>query len=656
MFKIFGKELEATKGKLEALSQAEIEYLQELENLKATLAEKNGQLESAKTELKALTLELTSLKKQSSSEIDIKAKAIGKLEKDLEKQSKENALIIVKTSALQEDFKALNKKLQAQEKQTTGDLIAKDKMIAKLEKDLEKLVKEKLSLTVDLAAMKESRDKARSDNTLNYENFVKVKASRDKALEENKTNFSNFEKAKLARDRFKIRIKDMSLEKDLLLMQLHHVKEDSAQYYAENERLQQINNALSAKQSRLIERMPNYVDFGGLSIVSVDASSDIPQVVWRVTDFSKANIVLSEFYFATTMQDGFPGIALLDVPNQKIEQDKLFIPGVITKSIPQVEIFRNFSALEWQQIYASTTVLEQLIVSKTPEKVVNLNGVENFDLSFWKNSFQNLIVDIRKLPQVMRYNQIKLKREVQNPDYEHLWIEFYGVEFGEYQKPKLELRIGASLIEVNGFSKYPKFELPLIDGKHKPFESWFAESRDDYGNKFELRFSLEKQVFDIGTWQKLTEADRRVMQALLFSLPAALTKLANNKISIIRQWSVWIDFVKASLLVMQKQAGVIPKEVSKMTPAPALARNSVAPEKSAGMPDVERRANPRRESAYTPRVSEKKSKVTVLAVDSESGRRRSDQLRPVPTKKVVVKKSITNKAGGGSKKQVASSS
>lgn len=659
IFKIFGKELEETKGRLEALSQAENEHLQELSKLKAILAEKDASLDSGQQELKALNLELSGLRKQSASEIDANAKKITKLENDLEKLNKEKNALTSSTTQLQDELKALNKKILAQEKQTATDLAAKDKITAKAEKELEKLATEKAKLVINLSTMKEARDKARADNTLNYENFVKVKASRDKALEESKTNFTNFEKAKLARDRFKLRIKDMSSEKDLLLMQLHQIKEDSALYFAENERLQQINKALSAKQSRLIERMPNYVDFGGLSIISADASSDIPQVVWKVTDFSKANVVLSEFYFSTTMQDGLSGIALLDSSNQPIDQNTLFIPGIITKSAPQVEIFRNFSALEWQQIYGAITVLEQLIISKTPNTVVNLNGVENFDLSFWRNSFQNLIVDIRKLPPVMRYNQIKLKREVQNPDYEHLWIEFYGVEFGDYQIPKLELRIGASLIEANGFSKYPKFELPLIDGKHKPFESWFAESRDDYGSKFELRFSLEKQVFDIGTWQKLAEADRRVLQALLFSLPAALTKLANNKISIIRPWGVWIDFVKASLVVMQKLAGVIPKDVTKMAPAAAIPM--MAPrDTSIGNPIAERRAVPRSPSAASPRKSVGKSKVTVLTVNTESGRRLSDQLKPVPTKKVPAKKPNTikasTKASDSPKKPLVSSS
>lgn len=660
MFKIFGKELEETKGRLEALSQVENEHLQELSKLKALLVESDFQLEAAKKETKSLNLELTSLKKQSRSEIESNAKAITKLEKELEKLNKEKTTLAATVIQAQDELKTINKKLPAQENQSAADLAAKDKIISKSEKDLEKLTKEKEGLTAELAVTKEARNKARADNTLNYDNFVKVKASRDKALEESKTNFTNFEKAKLARDRFKLRIKDMSSEKDLLLMQIHQIKEDSALYFAENERLQQINKALSAKQSRLIERMPNYVDFGGLSIISVDASSDIPQVLWKVTDFSKANVVLSEFYFSTTMQDGLSGIALLDSPNQPIDQNTLFIPGIITKSALQVEIFRNFSALEWQQIYGAITVLEQLIISKTPNTVVNLNGVENFDLSFWRNSFQNLIMDIRKLPPVMRYNQIKLKREVQNPDYEHLWIEFYGVEFGDYQIPKLELRIGASLIEANGFSKYPKFELPLIDGKHKPFESWFAESRDDYGSKFELRFSLEKQVFDIGTWQKLAEADRRVLQALLFSLPAALTKLANNKISIIRPWGVWIDFVKASLVVMQKLAGVIPKEVTKMAPAASIPM--MAPrDTSTGNPIAERRAVPRSPSSASPRKSVGKSKVTVLTVNTESGRRLSDQLKPVPTKRVPAKKASTTKASttkasNSSKKILVSSS
>jgi two-component system chemotaxis sensor kinase CheA len=76
-------------------------------------------------------------------------------------------------------------------------------------------------------------------------------------------------------------------------------------------------------------------------------------------------------------------------------------------------------------------------------------------------------------------------------------LEFYGLNFGANYWNKFEIRLGAALIEEGVFSQYPKFEIPLIEGKIKPFDSWFEESKDDSGPKLELRFSLEKNVFDI---------------------------------------------------------------------------------------------------------------------------------------------------------------
>ena len=174
MFKIFGKELEETKGRLEALSQAENEHLQELSKLKALLVESDSQLGAAQKEIKSLDQELSSLKKQSSSEIENNAKAIAKLEKELEKLNKEKATLAATVIQAQDELKTLNKKLPAQEKQAVADLAAKDKIILKSEKDLEKLTKEKESLLAELVVMKEARTKALADNTLNYDNFVNL--------------------------------------------------------------------------------------------------------------------------------------------------------------------------------------------------------------------------------------------------------------------------------------------------------------------------------------------------------------------------------------------------------------------------------------------------------------------------------------------------
>jgi hypothetical protein len=179
-----------------------------------------------------------------------------------------------------------------------------------------------------------------------------------------------------------------------------------------------------------------------------------------------------------------------------------------------------------------------------------------------------LVENIRRLPNVFRYQKVKLKRELQNPDYEHLWIEFHDVVFGDFKADKFELRIGASMIDPKGFSLLPKLEFPLIDGKTKPFASWFAESADDFGPKFELRFSLEKQIFDVKTFQKLDFADQKLLQVLSFVLPSAINKLIKSKVSIHRPWASWSTFISetANILLnltraLQAEAGSTDKQV-----------------------------------------------------------------------------------------------
>jgi hypothetical protein len=310
-----------------------------------------------------------------------------------------------------------------------------------------------------------------------------------------------------------------------------------------------------------VQKFPDYVDFGGIEFIKLDAVSAIPQIFWKITDYSNGDIVLPEFYFRTTLEDGLAGIGIVDSPDEA-PSEPVFIPQALTKSLEQVEIFKGFSATHWQQIVAASAVLEQLLLSRGSA----LQNAPEFDFGFWQNSFATLSASIKRLPKVFRYKQAKLKRELQNPDYEHLWLEFFDVQYGDFQSPKMELRIGASMIEPGGFSKQPKLEFPLVNGKTKPFESWFAESNDDFGQKYELRFSLEKQIFDVTTFLKLAEPDQKMIQSLIFVLPNIIQKMIRSKVSIHRKWDTWSGFVSDTSAIFQKQLrGVKPEPAANDT-------------------------------------------------------------------------------------------
>ena len=117
---------------------------------------------------------------------------------------------------------------------------------------------------------------------------------------------------------------------------------------------------------------------------------------------------------------------------------------------------------------------------------------------------------------------------------------------------KFEVRLGAALIQPGAFSLYPKFEIPLVDGKDKPFESWFSESYDDSGGKLELRFALERKIFDVAVWAKLSEADRAVVLRIIYAFPEALRRLENEKVSIHRPWKTWVEFARSAIQILDQ--------------------------------------------------------------------------------------------------------
>ena len=235
----------------------------------------------------------------------------------------------------------------------------------------------------------------------------------------------------------------------------------------------------------------------------------------------------------------------------------------------------------------------------------------------------------------------KCLRELQNPDYEHLWLEFHDVTFGDFKSNKFELRIGASMIDPKGFSLLPKFEFPLVDGKHKPFESWFAESGDDFGQKFELRFSLEKQVFDLNTFQRLSLGDQKLIQVLSFVLPTAINKLIKTRVSIHRPWASWSSFVNETVAILlnltrglqadsnAKVDQATKKPVDQKSTVPALVQEAVLASTAPGRRQSDLVAAGRRKSDVA-------AALGVIAEDGETAK----QFVPALTK-IIKRKSVS---------------
>jgi hypothetical protein len=355
---------------------------------------------------------------------------------------------------------------------------------------------------------------------------------------------------------------DVMQDNELLLLQLMQAQEELVEYYEEKERFEKLYEIYKARWDRLEKRHPNYIDFGELELVAFDHASNVPSLTWRVRDYAFGGLALPEFLFQIALQNEHPGIGLVTTTNAVAEEDSTLVPKLLAQRPQQVNYFLAMSTTEQRQLSAALSILGQLEANQWRGLVVP----QELDLSFWKPSITQLIAQWKALPISLRFDQVKLKRELINTDYEHLWLELHGVSYGKQSWKKFEVRLGAALIQPDGFSQFPKFEIPLIDGKHKPFESWYAESYDDSGAKFELRFSIEKGVFDTTALAKLSELDRSLVLRLVYGMPAALQKLQQQGDSIHRDWETWRRFALQAtqiLLGSGKVANINPEELVK---------------------------------------------------------------------------------------------
>jgi septal ring factor EnvC (AmiA/AmiB activator) len=387
-----------------------------------------------------------------------------------------------------------------------------------------------------------------------------------------------------------VKHQDSTQENELLLLQLMQAQEELVEYYEQKGEFEKLYLAYKARWERLEKRLPNYLDFGAIDIVNVDGLSDIPTITWQVKDFAQAGVALSEFSFVTTLQDGHPGLGLL-----KDGQPQAFVPKLLNTHKDHLATFLGLGTTEFRQLTAAITILEHLDAG-------NWQGFEfpaQFDLNFWRPSIQLLIAQLKTLPALLRYDEVHLKRELINPDYEHLWLEFRGLSMGATHLKKFEIRLGAALVQPHGFSHYPKFEIPLIDGKTKPFDSWYAESHDHSGAKLELRFALDKNVFDVAVWSKLSEADRALLSRLIYAMPDALKRLEAQKVAIHRPWATWVNFAAGAVQVLESS------KPSAKAAAAIAAPAKLAPSAAPAVATVEPKAPP----VATPKAVAKADKV-----------------------------------------------
>ena len=362
-----------------------------------------------------------------------------------------------------------------------------------------------------------------------------------------KNQVFNLESEKLAESKkSQDLMEELREENELILSQMFQLQEELEELFINKEKIAQElsfsnekigleGDLIKKRWLRLEKRIPSYIDWGSIQITAYSQKSAQTKITWQALDCYQAGHAYPEIQFDILIQEGVAGIAVQfgDEGQYTLYPQKL-LPG--SKGL---ETFLQLSGSHWRHLYACISVLDQAIDQ-------NWQGIiltRDFDPNFWQGPLNNLIKSFKKLPSGLRYDQVLLKSELQHIDYEHLWLEIRGIQLGNQFIPRIEMRLGAANLDPQGFSRYPKFEFPLVD-EQKPFESWYSESEDSFGPKYELRFDLNKKNLDFATLKKLSLTDQNLAINLIQLAPQFLSELMAAKVSINRPWLNWIGLAR----------------------------------------------------------------------------------------------------------------
>ena len=390
---------------------------------------------------------------------------------------------------------------------------------------------------------------------------------------------------KLDEEAIHSRIEDYQEENFALVGNLNQIQEELEQHFLQKQQVQLEYNSLQSRWKRIERSYPNLLDYDDIKLVTVDSVSATPYLIWEAKNFYHANVIYPRFNMVTLLNEGRGGMAVLDpdvlgdkkAASRSLSQNIIF-PYQLSNPLAIAQNYKLLGNIPWKRTLSGVALLDEILQKIWPRS----QFPKEMDPSFWRSSLTQLLLDLKQLPKTITFEKVVLKRELRNIDYEHVWLEVHNLQFGnDYVIPKFEIRIGASLIQPQGFSRHPKFEFPLINGRVKPFETWYAESSDENGSKFELRFDLNKKVADFNALSKLSRPDLIFLVNVMLCIPQFIQSMENSHVPVARTWAPWKALVEeANVLVaqiLQSLAVATTKPDSKPQSAPvALAEEAAA--------------------------------------------------------------------------------
>jgi hypothetical protein len=358
-------------------------------------------------------------------------------------------------------------------------------------------------------------------------------------------------------------IRHQTDENELLLLKLHQVQEELQHYFLGNRERDEVISGLNARWERVLRREPDLCDWSAVDLIKITHQPPNHLMRWRIRDVSIGKRVIPEMEIAVMVRESVPSLVyfrdaekLTQGPLQRwpasfSDKDKLLIQpeGPQDTQLERSRAIAALSPADWQM----TRTLCHLLVSPAVMAIAGAAGIDEDGQQFWQTALKRLRQQLDACPKVWRYGTVSLKHAFSNVDYEHLWLTLDEAEYENRHWHPFQFRLGAIDLQRGGFSAHPKLEFPKQEGGLQQFEGWYPESRDDFGDKFELRLDLARAVLDEQVWNRLSPADKTQMFMLAATLADMVRAIPQSQRNFARPIEHWIRFAEATLRVIEQQ-------------------------------------------------------------------------------------------------------
>ena len=421
----------------------------------------------------------------------------------------------------------LKNELDLKEKEITSkDFCLKDKdnYLEKIETELKKIKKEVEQYCENINQLKTSVHDG--DNELRKLEVLNKDIEQEAKRYKNFLNNEKYLNKDLLNEKNKI-IEELNLTE----LRLNQARSELQAKYEQELYSSKLNVFYKEVLTRIKLSNTKFYGYPYLEIENYD-DDGVSQILYMVASkILNIRLECDSIKFAVKISENNVGLSLLD--NDGVEE--FYYPNLEKKEQLSPE-FYEFTSSKWQRHLMAVEALKNFksAIILTPNLALKIDRI------FINTFVEKIINDYTKLPDILRVDIISLKRELRNPDYEHLSIELKNLSYQSYFFPKFEMRISSAELNKFEFSDFPKFEFPLLKNKTKPFDSWFPESVDNFGEKYEIRFNLKSKIIDQSAIKRLPPADQKFVASLILASPSFITYLSKSNTQIERDWGEWL--------------------------------------------------------------------------------------------------------------------